>query len=549
MHQFWFTINKHDSSYQFKIGKKRFTLNMEVFREIFQICPRLSNQDFDEVPSDEEIFSFIKELGHKRNIKSITGIIVDQMHQSWTIFASIINKCLSGKITGGSGDETSSKPGVPVEPKGKSIVTNEGTGLKLGVPDVSKANSSKSETDSKNQEINDDKKESDNEFVHNPKDYVPTDDEMNDETKDVDEEEYDRIAKELYGDVNVPPLSSSHSISFTYTNAFPNLENLHSTKMKVVSMLDINVQHEVPRTSPLLTIPIFVILEHTIFSPSETVTTALATTITSLLSSLFLSLQQSIPILTPTTTTKATTSTIVVPESETLSTIHQSITDLEKDVKELKIINTSTTVVLAIESKVPNAVKEYLESSLDDALYKQYAPQKSIKDILKIKMKHTRKQQVPKETITSFDTAALKEFNQKTTLFNTMTKSKSFNKSPKHRALYHALMESILKDEDTIDKGVADELKKRKLDDVDKDEGPTAGSDRRLNRKRTSKGTKTLKKTSAIKDSYKGKSHVTSSKSSKSGKSTKDQVVKPISMQDSENAEHDDAEYANMPID
>ncbi|GKE34518.1 hypothetical protein Tco_1453840 [Tanacetum coccineum] len=80
MHQFWFTINKHDSSYQFKIGKKRFTLNMEVFREIFQIYPRLPNQDFDKLLSDEEIVSFIKELSHKGNIKSITDVVLDQMH-------------------------------------------------------------------------------------------------------------------------------------------------------------------------------------------------------------------------------------------------------------------------------------------------------------------------------------------------------------------------------------------------------------------------------------------------------------------------------------
>ncbi|GKB09612.1 hypothetical protein Tco_0837924 [Tanacetum coccineum] len=85
-------------------------------------------------------------------------------------------------------------------------------------------------------------------------------------------------------------------------------------------------------------------------------------------------------------------------------------------------------------------------------------------------MEHARKQQVPKETITSSDTVALEEFDQKPTLFNTMTKSKSFNKSPKHRALYHALMESILENEDALDKGVADELKKRKPDDADKDE-------------------------------------------------------------------------------
>ncbi|GJU16593.1 hypothetical protein Tco_1144559 [Tanacetum coccineum] len=77
MHQFWFTINKKDyTSYRFKIDKKRLTLNMEVFREILQICPRLPNQDFDELPLDEEIVSFIK------------------------TFAAIINKCLSGKIIG-----------------------------------------------------------------------------------------------------------------------------------------------------------------------------------------------------------------------------------------------------------------------------------------------------------------------------------------------------------------------------------------------------------------------------------------------------------------
>ncbi|GJS33498.1 uncharacterized mitochondrial protein-like protein [Tanacetum coccineum] len=164
-------------------------------------------------------------------------------------------------------------------------------------------------------------------------------------------------------------------------------------------------------------------------------------------------------------------------------------------------------------------VMVYLGSSLDDAMHKviqknvadiikehfvlvetverprqQYAPQKSIKDIQEIKMEHARMQQVPKETITSSDTTALEEFNQKTTLFKTMTKSKSFNKSPKQRALYHALMELILENEDAMDEGVADKLKKRKPDDADKDKGPSAGSDRGLKRQKTSKDTKQSKK-------------------------------------------------------
>ncbi|GKC94231.1 hypothetical protein Tco_1159673, partial [Tanacetum coccineum] len=75
-----------------------------------------------------------------------------------------------------------------------------------------------------------------------------------------------------------------------------------------------------------------------------------------------------------------------------------------------------------------------------------------------------------------------------------MTKSKSSNKSPKQRALYHALMESILEDEDAIDEGVADKLKKRKQDNADKDEGPFPGSDRGLKRWKTSKDTEPSKK-------------------------------------------------------
>ncbi|GJR91276.1 hypothetical protein Tco_0215287 [Tanacetum coccineum] len=38
-------------------------------------------QDFDELPTDDVIVSFFKELGHTGEIKSITDVFVDQMHQ------------------------------------------------------------------------------------------------------------------------------------------------------------------------------------------------------------------------------------------------------------------------------------------------------------------------------------------------------------------------------------------------------------------------------------------------------------------------------------
>nr|GEV94695.1 hypothetical protein [Tanacetum cinerariifolium] len=157
---------------------------------------------------------------------------------------------------------------------------------------------------------------------------------------------------------------------------------------------------------------------------------------------------------------------------------------------------------LSCEPTVADIIKEhYVSAKTVEKLIQQYTHKKSVEDIQEIKMEHARKHQVPKETITSSDTTALAEFDQKTTLFETMTKSKSFNKSPKQRALYHALIKSVFEDEDAIDETVSEELKKRKPNDADKDEGPSVGSDRELKRRKTSKDIEPSKKAESTKTS------------------------------------------------
>ncbi|GKE53400.1 hypothetical protein Tco_1488556 [Tanacetum coccineum] len=96
------------------------------------------------------------------------------------------------------------------EPKGKSIDTNSGDEANIQGDDEDVQDSEDEpqhvddeRTNSKNQETNDDEEDSNNEFVHTPLNYVPTDDETNEESNDVDKEEYNRIDKELYDDVNV----------------------------------------------------------------------------------------------------------------------------------------------------------------------------------------------------------------------------------------------------------------------------------------------------------------------------------------------------------
>nr|GEW37171.1 hypothetical protein [Tanacetum cinerariifolium] len=101
MHPFWDSDYKHDTFYRFKMDKrKRFKLNLEIFKDIFKIYPRVQGQDFDALPTDEKIVSFLRELGHNREINSLNDVVVDQMHQPWRTFAALINSSLFGNITG-----------------------------------------------------------------------------------------------------------------------------------------------------------------------------------------------------------------------------------------------------------------------------------------------------------------------------------------------------------------------------------------------------------------------------------------------------------------
>nr|GFA68720.1 hypothetical protein [Tanacetum cinerariifolium] len=121
---------------------------------------------------------------------------------------------------GSSSERAGLEPEVPDEQKGKPTNTSEGTGLISGVPDVSKVDFSKSKYESW-EDIDDDNDDDDqqsdaeqnmfdnlrksddeeetheDELVHTPKTYVHTNDE------NVDYEEYERINREMYDDMNM----------------------------------------------------------------------------------------------------------------------------------------------------------------------------------------------------------------------------------------------------------------------------------------------------------------------------------------------------------
>ncbi|GKC68166.1 hypothetical protein Tco_1100764, partial [Tanacetum coccineum] len=240
---------------------------------------------------------------------------------------------------GGSSEGANLESEGSDELKGKSIDTSEGTGLIPGVLDVSKADSYETA------DINKTDDEEEDEFIHTPEDYVPTDD------KHVDDEEFERINKEMYSDVNVEWKDS---------------------------------------------------------------------------------------------------------EREGEGKDDEEMTDAEHE-------NVS-------QEAVGDQVKGDAQATVTAILL-----HKRLKFHYKVLLSHPT---MPP----NFST--LITFPRIRTLFETMTKTKSFERNSKHKARYHDLMESILEDEDAMDKGVADKLKKRKLDDTDRDEGPPARPDQGLKRKK-----------------------------------------------------------------
>ncbi|GKC00893.1 hypothetical protein Tco_0987029 [Tanacetum coccineum] len=99
MQEFWVTASRHHSSLCFKMNGKSHTVDVDNFRDMLHICPKLPSQKFKDPPFEKEILSFISDLGHTGEIKVLSDVNVNHMHQPWRSFAAIINKCLSGKTT------------------------------------------------------------------------------------------------------------------------------------------------------------------------------------------------------------------------------------------------------------------------------------------------------------------------------------------------------------------------------------------------------------------------------------------------------------------
>ncbi|GJU01987.1 hypothetical protein Tco_1112325 [Tanacetum coccineum] len=69
------------------MNNKKHIVNLEYFKQMLQICPKLHDQQFEELPFEEEILTFLKDLVYSGEIKVITDVNVNKLHQPWRSFA------------------------------------------------------------------------------------------------------------------------------------------------------------------------------------------------------------------------------------------------------------------------------------------------------------------------------------------------------------------------------------------------------------------------------------------------------------------------------
>ncbi|GKB12669.1 hypothetical protein Tco_0846592 [Tanacetum coccineum] len=368
--------------------------------------------------------------------------------------------------TRGSNEGTSSKPGVPDESTVVSDTSSEGTGAKPGVPDKDKdITEGKDDKDGDvddegddhvrdTQDADDETKSDEDEtykykiHVRNEEDVEMKDNEVVESDKgeekvtDIAKEEAEKTLEAIDDTkkTELPSSSSSLFVSSCFGDQFLKL----SSDSSLVSIIKDSADTDVISTDV----------------PSPQVTP------------IFSSIQQTpTPIPTQPITTDALTIITAVHESDAISAVKLRVAKLEKDMSKLKTIDHSSEALVVLQSQVPTIIDSYLDTKVGDVFHKEL--QKYTADLNhKYSLQHLL--ELTKKLTPTAEQESEKKYDLKSALYQFMHANKSFNRNPANHRLYHALMEALIKDENAMDKGVADIVKdhKRKHDD---DEDPPAG--------------------------------------------------------------------------
>nr|GEV33722.1 hypothetical protein [Tanacetum cinerariifolium] len=574
----------HHHSIRFKINNKKRIVNLEYFREMLQICPRIPNQQFGELPFEEEILAFLRQPGHSGEIKMIINVNINKLHQPWRSFAAVTNKNLSGAeppktkasvrkkqsssdttmpppTATGKRLKTSAKVGKPAKEKlpaksskakGLTMLSevtlteaeqmklatkrsltqthvshasgssaDKGTGIIPGVPDVPTYESDYEEISWKSSEDDDDDDDHDEKKIsEHDDDDVETDSEttfkhllklktqmmktmMNSDGINVEGNEMDDEganeeddANELYRDVNINlegrdiqmvEVHTTQVIKDTHVTLTPVIPEGQQQSLSVSSRFVSNMLNPSPNTgidSIFDSTPQVDILVTTIVEPPLLSTTTIPPP-----SIHIISYVQQTPVSLPANVSSSSLQDL--PNFGSLFGFDHRLKTLETNFSEFIQTN---QFAKAISSILEN--EDFL-NKLDENI------QKIIKEQVKVqvskilpKIEKTVNEQLEAEVLTCSSNSSktshavaadLSELELKKILIDKMEKNKSIHISDEQKNLYKSMVDAYECDKLILDTYGDTVTLKRHRDDKDKDEEPSAGSNRGSKRRREGK--------------------------------------------------------------
>nr|GEY87553.1 hypothetical protein [Tanacetum cinerariifolium] len=311
----------------FSINKKKVSLDVDIFKEILQFCPKILRQTFEDLPLEHDILSFIIDLGHSRDIIYLPDVSVDYLHQPWRAFVIVINKCLSGKETGmdkilllktKAKVAKSDKKKQPAKmPKAKGYLLSKWRRSEDDESNSVDKSNGNDDDGSSSDDHDDERTESNKDEIPDPNlTNIHDEENINDEERMDEEEEDEKADKHV----------QSSFVSSDFTSKLLNLENPSLADNKIASLLNTIVYHAtaVPEITSSFTkiIPL---------TPS------------------FFNLvpHQATPTPTP-TTSEATTSFLSLLDFSFVFRFNDRVTNLEKDLLKLKQVDQYAQAISSI---------------------------------------------------------------------------------------------------------------------------------------------------------------------------------------------------------
>ncbi|GKB36739.1 hypothetical protein Tco_0881681 [Tanacetum coccineum] len=288
----------------------------------------------------------------------------------------------------------------------------------------------------------------------------------------------------------------SSFVSSDFIEKLLNFENVSPADNEIAFLMDTTIRHEEPssQTSSLFIIPVMVIPK---------ITSAFTTTIPLPPPSFNPLLQQTTPTPTP-TASKVTTSFPTLPDFASVFRFNYRVTNLERDLSEMKQFDQYAQAI----SSIPAIIYHYIDNKRREAIqqaiksYTAECREEALPDRSEyIDLINTSVRAIIKEESTYEAAASLSEFKLTKILMDKMEEHKSYLRADYKRELYDTLVKSYNTDKDLFDTYGEVFTLKRSRDDKDKDQDPSAGSDRGTKIRKSSKSAHTEEKSHTVNDS------------------------------------------------